>query len=272
MGSPSVPSAPQYQNFNQADTQAGASLAGLGSYAAQGQPFAQNIAANPNAAGYQSAAGSAAGQYGTLGGNATSASGALYGAGTSALPYAQQILQTGFDPQNALYNRTQQQVQDQTLSGLAMTGTASTPYGASVLGQTDSNFNIDWQNQQLSREQTAASGYGTLLSGIESAFTQGGQQGQAGANATLASGQLPWATTGAINTAALGGLGAGQSLDTSAMSAADQYLGLNNQNYANQVQAYQAQSQASAALFGGLGNLFGSAVGSGGLASLFPAA
>jgi hypothetical protein len=62
-----------------------------------------------------------------------------------------QVMAQAFDPQQALYNRTLQQVMDQTGAGLAATGTGSSPYGASVLGNTASNFNIDWQNQLLNR-------------------------------------------------------------------------------------------------------------------------
>ncbi len=79
------------------------------------------------------------------------------------IPYAQslqnyggQIGQMGFDPQNALYNRTLQQVQDQQRAGQSARGISMSPYGAGLEGDATRNFNIDWQNQQLKRATDAA--------------------------------------------------------------------------------------------------------------------
>ena len=98
--------------------------------------------------------------------------GAQYGGQTAAdtmgfskglIPYAQslqdyggQIGQMGFDPQNALYSRTLQQVQDQQRAGQAARGISMSPYGAGLEGDATRNFNIDWQNQQLKRATDAA--------------------------------------------------------------------------------------------------------------------
>lgn len=81
--------------------------------------------------------------------------------------------QAGADPQNELYNRTQNQVEQQTRAAQAARGIQTTPYGASVEAGNMSNFNIDWQNQQLQR----------LLSGLGgqiNAYGAGGQQMAAG--------------------------------------------------------------------------------------------
>ena len=107
----------------------------------------------------------------------------LQGAASSALPYGQQILQTGFDPQGALYNRTAGQVSDQSNAINAMSGVAGTPYGAGVSDMNMRNFNLDWQDRQLGRQSTAASGFGALERGVtdlsNSAYQQNIGYGQA---------------------------------------------------------------------------------------------
>ena len=82
---------------------------------------------------------------------------------------ANQVAATAFDPQNALFNRTQGQLLDQQGAINAMSGVAGTPYGAGVTGQTLSNFDIDWQDQLLARQQA---GLGALNTGFGA--TQGG--------------------------------------------------------------------------------------------------
>jgi hypothetical protein len=69
----------------------------------------------------------------------------LGGAGAS-------VLNTAFDPQSALYNRTQQQVTDQANAVNSQYGLGSSAAGAGVANQASENFNIDWQNQQLARQ------------------------------------------------------------------------------------------------------------------------
>jgi hypothetical protein len=87
---------------------------------------------------------------------------------------ANSILNTAFDPQNALYARTQQQLQDQTNSALSQRGIGMSPYGAGVASNAMSNFNIDWQNQQLQRQATGLGAAGTAL-GQYGAGVAGGQ-------------------------------------------------------------------------------------------------
>lgn len=115
----------------------------------------------------------------------------LYGAG-------QQVFNLGLDPQSALYSRTLQQVTDQTGATNSMYGLGSSAAGAGVQNQALSNFNIDWQNNQLSRALQGLQGY-------TGAATTAGQYGQAGANAltqapqyTLLGGQVPYNTAQTI--------------------------------------------------------------------------
>jgi hypothetical protein len=113
---------------------------------------------------------------GALGGGLTGAApGFAQGAlGTNAGLAAaqQQILQSGMDPQSALYNRTAQQTLDQQNAINAMSGVGTSPYGAGVAGQTMANFNIDWQNQQLQRQAQAAQA-ASSLAGQQLAGTTG---------------------------------------------------------------------------------------------------
>lgn len=74
---------------------------------------------------------------------------------------ANQVLQTGFDPQSALYNQQYQQQLDQQNAISAQNGVGGSPYAAGITGQAGQNFNINWQNQQLGRQLSALGGAGT---------------------------------------------------------------------------------------------------------------
>lgn len=153
-GGPSLPPNPspayQYQSQPQAD--AGA-IGGIG-----------NLNTNPSGA-YNAPASTAAGS-------------ALTTTGTNTLPFVNQTLQTGFDPQNALYAQQFQQNQDQTRASNAAAGVATTPYGAGLENQSNQNFDINWQNQQLGRQGQAANTASTLESGAGGAASTGTAIGQ----------------------------------------------------------------------------------------------
>ena len=105
---------------------------------------------------------------------------------------ANQVLQTGFDPQSALYNQQYGQQLDQQNAINAQNGVSGSPYAAGITGQAGQNFNIDWQNQQLNRQLSA-------LGGASSADTAA-----AGNLATLQStgvNDYNALTTGAVNNA-----------------------------------------------------------------------
>lgn len=128
-----------------------------------------------NLAGLQ---GQAYGQQAGLAGNQQQN---LYGA-------ANQIYQTAFDPQNELFNKTQQQLQDQVRAGQAARGLGNSPVGASEENQAMQNLDLAWRQQQLANQATG-------LQAMGGASSAGGAQGQlAGANlaAQLAAfGQIP---------------------------------------------------------------------------------
>jgi hypothetical protein len=221
------------------------------------------------------------------------------------LPYAGQVLNTAFDPQQQLYQQYIQQVQDQTGAQMANTGVGSSPYGASVMGNTLGQANLGWQNAQLGRQLQgiqgasgalgAAGGAETAGAGLE---TAGSQLGQMGGQQAMAGGMLPYATLSGLNQGGMGALqgyiGAGQQgaqVPQTAIGDWMSYLtgGTGAQNVSNQAQmemakftAQQQQQQyqniASAiggvaglaggfmgGGFGSMGGIFGGGMGSGGM-------
>lgn len=181
-------------------------------------------------------------------------------AGQSVVPYASQIAQTAFDPQNALYARTQQQLTDQTRAGQAARGVATTPYGAAGESDTLRKFDIDWQNAQLGRQiaggQGAAnvlqSGAGTSNAGVGMVGQGIGQETQGASTYANAAG-LPYSAYGQIGQGQFGalnnwqsGVGGAQQIGMTPVEAYLKYLGVGNQagGVANQ-QAQVALNQAN---------------------------
>ena len=78
------------------------------------------------------------------------------GFGTQLTGMGNRLYSSAFDPENALRRRMQQQTMDQANVLNSQYGLDSSPYGAGVAGADLRNFNIDWQNQQLQRELSAA--------------------------------------------------------------------------------------------------------------------
>lgn len=236
----------------------------------------QGMINNPYASAAQDASNaSAAYMSGTLAPMQQQNAQTLQNLGQQAVPYGQQILQTGFDPQQSLYNRTQQQLTDQLGAQNAMSGLSGTPYGAGVVGQGLSNFNIDWQNQQLQRQATAAQGYGALTNTIGKDLSGAADFGQAAAGTIAGAGAQPYGTSLGISGNQLGGLSALSQGTTAAYALPQQligdyqkYLNLGNQAsgttdsainsaYSNSLQAWQAQQAANQSLFGNIGTLAG---------------
>jgi hypothetical protein len=163
----------------------------------QATQVSQGLFNNPYAGALQAGAG-VAGPLGQAGGlNAFGAGGGLYGAGGN-------VLNTAFDPQSALYSRTLQQLQDQVRTANAAAGVGTTPYGAGLEGQALSNFNIDWQNQQLQRQLAG-------LGGAGAAFGQAQGMQAAAPGQYMAGAGLPYSTFQGIGQGQLGALsGLGQ--------------------------------------------------------------
>lgn len=90
---------------------------------------------------------------------------------TQGMGYADQVMQSGFDPQQALYGREYQQMQDQQNAINSMYGVSGSAYGAGVAGDASRNFNIDWQNNQLGRQLSALQGYNQTSGQVTSNMT-----------------------------------------------------------------------------------------------------
>lgn len=254
--------------------------------AGQYAPFAQSIINNPYQSLMQSGANAAAAYGGgTLPGMMAQGASSLQGLGNLAAGSAPQLMSTAFDPQQALYNRTQQQVQDQSNAVNAMYGLSSSPYGAGLTQQALSNFNIDWQNQQLGRQLQGAQGLGTLAQTAGKGFAGAGDLGTAAAGNIGQFSALPYQTAnvGPQNAiSALNAQGAGQQnafgLSLQDMNQLLAYLGQGNLNtgtaQAGQNQGF-LQQQILGQQFGQalnqLGGLFSNQSGSsgGGFGSLF---
>lgn len=249
-GGASVPSVPQLPNQGPAADAALSAIMGMGNTYAATLPmdlsYLNSVSDNP----YDS----------TLLRGAVNASTAADQGGLAALMAglkgygaADQVLNTGFDPRSALYNRTFQQNQQENMAANEAYGLGSSPYAAGLTNQANENFNIDWQNQQLQRQLQALQGY---TQGTEGA----GNQIQGAAGMFNTAGQLPYQAYSKINADQLGALQAYQAALTGATAIPQQqiadlmqYLGM-GVNAANVgVNAANAQNlqqqQAAAGLY-----------------------
>jgi len=224
----------------------------------------RGIIDNPGAPGWLSGAQYAGGMAQQGANNAFNAGGGLYSLGAN-------VAGTAFDPQNALYARTVQQLQDQTRAGQAARGIQTTPYGAGLEDQQMRNFNIDWQNQQLQRQLQG-------LSGVGSAFGQANQMQSQAPGQYLQGSAMPYQVgqqigqnqLGALST--LGGFGQQASqIPQQQIQDYYNYLGwgnqanqgantANNQLFQNQLRQSELGWNQQAGMFGGLGRLAGAAL------------
>lgn len=181
--------------------------------------------------------------------------GASYGqAGQQLQQAGQQMYQTAFDPQQALYNRTQQQVGDQANAISSMYGLGQSGAGAGMAQQANENFNIDWQNQQLQRQTQGAQGMAAL--------SQAGLGDQAQASQIpLTAQQYIAAQPGANSSAYASGLATAMAPYQQQQNQAIPYMnygsGAGANAYANTLQGNQFQAQQQAGALQGLGNAVG---------------
>jgi len=227
----------------------------------------QSLFNSPYASGYQGAANTAGGGYNTVGTQALNNSTALSGALGPALTGAQSVLNTAFDPQQALYSQLLQKTNDQTNVNNAQYGLTGQQAAGNV-NQADTNFNIDWQNNELARQLQGLSSYDQTLGSVGNAADAAGKIGTSGAGSILAGGQTPYganSTIGAGQTSALDQyiqqlLGPVTS-SASTIGQQQNYLntGVNASNdAASQALAnYQAQLSAQSNLGSGIGGLLG---------------
>lgn len=170
--------------------------------------------------------------------------------GPQMFNYANQVMQEGFDPQNAVYNRAATRQQNQMRAGQGARGLEMSPHGAGLENEGMANFNIDWEGNQLQR-QALASQAASQLWGQGGQAIQGGQQMNAGVPQNI-----------------VGYAGALQQLGMNAfapqMWGAQQYGNLFGQGtaaqqgaYKNKLDAFNATEASKGAFAGGVGKLVG---------------
>lgn len=233
----------------------------------------QSLFNNPAAGGLQSAAGTAGTAFTNAGNQAAGASGALNTSALSMLPGAASVMQMGLDPQSALYSQLLQKNNDAanvTNAQYGLTGQQA----AGNTQQADTNFNIDWQNNELSRAIAGLSAGGAAVTNAGTSLNTANTLGTSGAASTLAGGETPYAANQMI----------GGNQETALTQLLSQLLGPvtesqstigNLQNYLNtgvlasstganaSLEDYYAQLQNSSNIGSGIGSILGMDSGGG---------
>lgn len=209
---------------------------------------------NPYAGGVQGAANQAGQMAGQFAPMAQQAGAGAFGAGQRALDAGQQIWQTAQDPQNALFNRLQQQTMDQSNVTNSMYGLGGSGAGAGLAQQALGNFDINWQNQQLQRQMQGQQALGAGINQYGAANQQGIDMGMAGMGFQQQAGLLPYQAARGLGQDRFGAIGAQQQAMMSGlqpyqqninnmgaylglgMGAQQQQLGAQQNQYANQQQ------------------------------------
>lgn len=209
-------------------------------------------ASNQYGPAYQAAANGAASNYGNLAGLMEQQAYGNYGTQQSLLGAGQQVYNMALDPQSALYNRTAQQLQDQTGATNSMYGLGTSAAGAGVANQAMSNFNIDWQNNQLSRAAQGLSAYTGAANTAGNYAQLADQQAASVPGYQLQSGSLPYQTAQSI-AATPGSLAStyGTFLNSNVYGPAEGIMGqtIPYMNYGQGAQSvpFQTQSQGAGA-------------------------
>jgi hypothetical protein len=225
-----------------------------GQFLPQAGPIAQGLLGNYGGPQYFQGAGTAAG----LGQGAAFNQ---YGAG-------QNILNTAFDPQSALYNQYLSLTTDQARANEMAAGLGTSPIGAYATSAAQNNFNLNWADRQLNRQIAGAQAASPLQGGAAPLFMQSAaypwQAGQTIGGANLGTlGNLNQIGQGAavIPQAqiqgwgnAIQGMGA---LQNQAFNQQQQRFADAMQIAQAQIQQQQAAFQEQQSVFGGLGSSLG---------------
>lgn len=167
-----------------------------------------------------------------------------FGAADQQRAAGAQTYQTALDPQQALHDRMQQQVVDASRSGQSARGIAMSPYGAGVENKAVSDFNMDWQNQQLARQIAG-------LGGMNQSYTGANQSGAAGSLGLGGAMDFYSAIPGLTQSAAQAPIQGQQAAYTLPMSWADMFTQSQNNDVLgpqvlkmNQIYPYLGMAQA----------------------------
>lgn len=121
-------------------------------------------------------------------------------AANEAMPAASQILNTAFDPQNALYNQTLGKTMDQIGTLMARTGTTDSGTGLKYGGDVLRDFNIDWQNNQLGRQTQGMNAYTSGMTGAGQNMGTGTNLQTTGAQNVAGGAAMPYEAYRGLNT------------------------------------------------------------------------
>lgn len=251
----------QNQNFNTLGDQSFYALNGLAPTVAGQATSAVNTGINNPFAGQAVTGAQAAGAYGTgtLTPQLQQGATALSNLGGANASYVPQALQTGFDPQNALYNRNLTQTIGQQNAINAQNGVAGTPYAAGVTGDAARNFGLDWLDRSLARQNTAAGTAATLTGAANTGYGGASTVGNSAIQTGAQSAALPYAAQNDIATNILKllsgenlAVGGATGNNDAAMSQILSYLGYGTG-------ATQQKQQADNAAWSGIGDALGSA-------------
>lgn len=181
----------QLQGLNTANTNLVGANNPYNAYSTQFNQLYNQQFNNPYQAGAQTSANAAGAGYTGVGNNALMNSTALSGGVNPLLSGAASTLNMGIDPQQALYNQQLQQTTDQANVNNARYGLTGQQAAGSV-NQADTNFNIDWQNNELSRAISSLNAAGTATTAAGGAGTTAANVGSAGAGAVNQGGTTPY--------------------------------------------------------------------------------
>ncbi len=170
------------------------------------------------------------------------------------------ILNTAFDPQQQLYDRSYQQMIEHQNATNSQNGVSGSPFAAGLVGDATRNFDTDWQNSQLNRQiaglgaydsamTTDASNFSNLLGAGTGAYTADVGAGVSSFN-NLMSGDVNNRT--ALTGAAAGGYGTMAGVGTNLYGLGQNAL---NSGYAgfNSLSGTQANAYANASDLGAAG-------------------
>lgn len=157
----------------------------------------QQLFSTPGTSGLTTAANNAGQAFTNAGNQAGTASGQLNTAALGMLPGATQVMNLGLDPQNALYAQQLQQTNDQANVANAQYGLTGQQAAGNV-NQADTNFNIDWQNNQLQRAISALGAGGSAVTNAGTSLNTANTLGTSGAQSTLSGGNVPYVAGQAI--------------------------------------------------------------------------
>lgn len=237
----------------------------------------QQLFNTPSTAGYNAAAGTSGAASTGVGNNSINLSSLLSGAAPGALSAGQSVLNMGTDPQQALYGQQLQQTNDLANVTNAQYGLTGQQAAGNV-NQADTNFNIDWQNNELQRALSSLSGADTNLTAVGNAATTAQNTGAAGAASLLTGGATPYTVGQSIGsnqetalTQYLSQLLGPSTSSQSTIGDISQYLGLGvdagTASNSNQLANYYAQLTGTEA--GAVGGAVAGSGASSALSSLF---